>query len=362
MGTTTRDEAARPLGVIGCLAAGFEVVGRYLWLITLPALLDLFLWLGPRLSVVPLLQGFTAILRSRPIYDPEVVHQVGQATQLLEQFGEQLNLFSLLGVLPLLEVPSLLAWHAAVTPSPLGEPSVLLVANVLTLIGWSGVLVLVGSVLGFLYLNSLANRVRAMPSAGEQGATPAKPAPNPAVKPTADTGEGAEGTEQGQSFPARSGVSKLVRVLIFTAGLLMTGMVLALPWAVLVGTATAVSQLLAEIVLIVSTGMAGYVLLHLLFVVHGVLLGGRGLLRAIWESAVMIHMHLPYVIVLMLLVVVIYEGLGYVWSLLPGDSWLLLIGVLGNGAIATALIAATFVFYQERIGLLPGARQVSEKT
>jgi hypothetical protein len=59
-------------------------------------------------------------------------------------------------------------------------------------------------------------------------------------------------------------------------------------------------------------------------------------------------------------VVVIYEGLGFVWSLPSGDSWALLIGILGNGCIATGLTAATFVFYQEQIGQLPKLDQPSK--
>jgi hypothetical protein len=89
----------------------------------------------------------------------------------------------------------------------------------------------------------------------------------------------------------------------------------------------------------------------LLFVVHGVLLGGRGLLQAIWESVVLIHTQLPSIVGLLMLVLVIYEGLGFVWSLPSGDSWSLLVGILGNACIATGLTAATFVFYQERLAV-----------
>jgi hypothetical protein len=362
MSTTTRDDAARPLGVVGCLAAGFEILGRHPWLIALPVLLDLLLWLGPRLSVAPLLQGLAAFLRSQPVYDPEVAQQVVQATQLLEQLGEQFNLFSLLSALPLLNVPSLLARQAAVTVSPLGEPRVLLINSVLVLIAWGSVLIPAGLVLGFLYLNGLTRRVYASWSTRKQEATRDNRAPNLSAKPRASEGQEAEDAEQAQSLLVSGGVGKLVRILLFAICLLVIGMVFAPLWIILAGTATMISQFLGEIVWIIGIGLAGYIALHLLFVVHGVLLGGRGLLRATLESAMIIHMHLPYVIVLMVLVVVIYEGLGYVWSLPPGDSWPLLISVIGNSCIATALTAATFVFYQERIGLLPQARQVSEKT
>jgi len=323
MSTQTREEATSPLGVIGCLAAGFEMLGRNLWLVGLPMLLDLLLWLGPRFSIAPLLHRFVALLMAQPAPDQATARQVAQAVQLLEQFGEQFNLFSLLSGLPLLNVPSLLARRASVTVSPLGEPHVLLVASVLALLAWVVVLVPIGLVLGTLYLSSLARQVRAVHSPDEQGAD--------------------------QAIEAGSEVVKLVRVFLFAAGVLVIGTVLAPLWLLLAGAATAITPLLGFLVWALSVGLVSYVALHLLFVVHSVLLGGRGVLQAIWESIVLIHTQFPSVMGLIVLVLVIYEGLGYVWSLPAGDSWSLLVGILGNACIATGLTAATFVFYQERL-------------
>ncbi len=44
-----------PPGVLGSLKAGFEAVSSHVILISLPFLLDLFLWLGPRMAVNELL-------------------------------------------------------------------------------------------------------------------------------------------------------------------------------------------------------------------------------------------------------------------------------------------------------------------
>ena len=354
MNATTREESAGPLGVIGCLAAGFEVLSRNLWLMVLPVLLDLLLWLGPQLSIAPLLQRFNAFLVAQPTPDPATARQVEQAVQMLGPFGEQFDLLSLLSTLPLLNVPTLLARHAPGTVLPLSEPRVLLVTSALALVGWGILLLLVGLVLGFLYLNSLAHQVSLMCSPDEQESGEAE---GPALS-------GVEGAEQivGVSSGVLSrelqlsstevlsrAVGKLIRVFLFAAGLLMNGMVFASLWMLVVGVLLTIAQPLGLLVWALGIGLGGYVALHLLFVVPGVVLGGRGLLRAIWESIVLIHTQFPSVVGLLVLVIVIYEGLGYVWSLPSGDSWLLLIGILGNGCIATGLTAATFVFYQERL-------------
>lgn len=330
MNPTTKEKATGPLGVIDCLAAGFETLGRNLWLVALPVLLDLFLWLGPRLKITPLLQAVVAFLVAQPVPDPETARQVAQAAELLELLGEQFNLLSLLGALPLLDVPSLLAHHAPGAVLPLGEPRELLITSALALMAWVAVLVPTGLALGFLYLNSLAGRVLVM-----------RP------------------LEAEQAVEASSGMGKAVRVLLFVAGLLMIGMVVGLLWMLLVGTATAIAQSLGFLAWAFGVGLMGYVALHLLFVVHGILLGGQGLLRAIWDSILLIHTQFPSVLGLVVLVVLIYEGLGYVWSLPSGDTWLLLVGILGNGCIVTGLTAATFVFYQERVAV--SRQQVADR-
>jgi len=270
---------------------------------------------------------------------------------------------------------------------------------------WAIVLVPIGLVLGFVYLNGLARWVRAMRSSDEQSparndgegsAPPAPPADlraedeEPALSPIEmialcrtedsaanraeesapsadlrseadaripDKGEWAE-----RVFGTGSNVGRFIRVFMFAAGLLVAGTVIVPLWTLLVGVIVATAPPLGFLVWTLSIGLGSYLILHLLFVIPGVLIGGRGLLRAIWESVLLIHTQFPSVVGLVLLVVVIYQGLGFVWSLPAGDSWSLLVGILGNGCIATGLTAALFVFYQERVGKLPGPRQVAAKS
>jgi hypothetical protein len=321
------------------------------------------------------------------------------------QFAERSNLFSLLSAFPLLNVPSLLAQRSPGGVSPLGTAHVLLTSNVLMVMAWAIVLVPIGLVLGFVYLNGLARWVRAMRSSDEQSparndgegsATPAPPADlraedeEPALSPIEmialcrtedsaanraeesapsadlrseadaripDKGEWAE-----RVFGTGSNVGRFIRVFMFAAGLLVAGTVIVPLWTLLVGVIVATAPPLGFLVWTLSIGLGSYLILHLLFVIPGVLIGGRGLLRAIWESVLLIHTQFPSVVGLVLLVVVIYQGLGFVWSLPAGDSWSLLVGILGNGCIATGLTAALFVFYQERVGKLPGPRQVAAKS
>jgi hypothetical protein len=331
MDTRTQEDASGPLGVIGSLMAGFEMVGRHLGLIVLPVLLDLFLWLGPRLSVAPLVQQFIALLMAQPVPDPAVARQIEQVVHFWEQSSEQFNLLSLLSALPLLDVPTLLAQHVPEMGTPLGEPRVFLVTSVLTLVVWMAVLIPIGMVLGFLYLNGLTCRVRAMRS-----------------------------DEVEEALRFSGWVNKIINVFLFISGLMMAGVVLFPLWLLVVGITLMIAPPLGLLIWLISVGLGGYVALNLLFVVPGMLLGNRGLFQATLESFMLIQIRFPSVVALILLVVVIYEGLGFVWSLPSGGSWMLLIGILGNGCIATGLTAATFVFYQEQIGQLPKLDQPSK--
>jgi hypothetical protein len=319
-------EDTRPLGMLGCLMAGFEMLGRNWWLLGLPALIDLFFWLGPQLSIAPLMQEAIATLESSPWPTPPL--------QVPEQFIERFNLFSLLSTMPLLGPPSLLAQHVPEVTSPIGERLVLPVTNGLALTGWGALLIPAGALLGFAYLNSLARSVYKLRAEKKE-----------------------EGEKPGRSASWWSVVLRLIRTLLFATGLLIIRTLILPIWYLVTGLALAVDPCLGPALQGLAVGIAGFVILHLVFVIHGVLLGQRGLLRAILESVALTQVNFPATAGLVLIALLIYQGLGFVWSLPSSDSWLLLIGIVGNSCIATALITGTFIFYQERIGVLSGKFQ-----
>jgi hypothetical protein len=341
MDSRVEENTARPLGVVAILRVGFEMVSRHIWLITLPILLDLLLWLGPRISTAPLNERFVDVLASQSVPDPTLARQMQQLGEVIREMGGRSNLLSLLSALPILDVPSLLARQATGMVTPLGEPRVLLVTSVLALLGWVVVLIPAGPVLGFIYLNSLARRVRAMGTDQDK---------------ESQTEETIDRDDR-----VKRGITKLLNMFLFVAGLLMAVAVLLPLWSVAVGTVLMIAPPIGFLAWMISVGLGGYLALHLMFVVHGVLLGERGLFRATVESFMLIQTQFPSVMGLVLLALVIYEGLGFIWSLPTSDSWTLLIGIVGNGCIATGLTAATFVFYRERIGQLPEFSRLSGK-
>ena len=59
------EELPPPPGVMGSLRDGFYTVSSHVWLILLPLLLDVLLWLGPRLSVGTLVNPFFELAFNR---------------------------------------------------------------------------------------------------------------------------------------------------------------------------------------------------------------------------------------------------------------------------------------------------------
>ena len=71
MANTRKPAPALPKlpGIIDTLSAGFQTVNRHLYLLLVPILLDLFYWLGPRLTVKPA-RASTALATRRASASP----------------------------------------------------------------------------------------------------------------------------------------------------------------------------------------------------------------------------------------------------------------------------------------------------
>lgn len=332
---TSREQRQPTRGVVGCLTAGFEMVGQNPALVALPVALDLLLWFGPRVSVKPLMHPLVEALSLQTATDPEALTRVAQATELLERFAAQFNLVSVAGGIPLFQVPSLLVRHGSGGGSPLGAPRVFALSSPLTLMPSWAALGLVGLVLGFLYLNEIAHQVRVFTS--------------PSAADGPDLAEGAHG---GRDATIGAGVWKLVRFVLFAAGLLVIGSAVASVWLLVVALGIMIAQPLGILFWIGGAGFLGYAAVHLIFVVPSLLLGQGSLLHAIGESILLSHINLWPLFGFLALTLVIYEGLGFAWSLPPNESWVLFVGILGNAFVATGLTGAAFVFYRDRLRLV----------
>jgi hypothetical protein len=48
-----------------------------------------------------------------------------------------------------------------------------------------------------------------------------------------------------------------------------------------------------------------------------------------------------------LTVLLLTVGLNYLWSIPPEESWMAVVGIIGHAFVATALLAASFIYYRD---------------
>ncbi|MEO6624915.1 MAG: hypothetical protein ABIN37_08795 [Burkholderiaceae bacterium] len=308
---------APPKGVISSLATGFETINARLELILLPLALDLWLWLGPHLSVSPLMPQIEAALR--PVYaaaaaDPSGRQNLGILQAAIEGFGKTFNIFSMLSTAPL-GLPSLMAGRSPIL-TPLGTPQFWQVDSIPVYLLLMGVFILAGLYLAALYLGGIAQQVRD------------------------------KRLSWGLLLRQVWGDWARLTALVAMAALVLV--VLGLPLVLVTGLASLFSTLLGLVIWVGGLTIMLWVVFYAGFAVHGMLLHRRGLFAALWDSARLVHFNQPFAAGIFVMVVAVNLVLAFVWNIPHDDNWLLLIGVGGHALISTALVAATFVFYQDR--------------
>jgi hypothetical protein len=303
---------AAPLGVIDSLTTGFNTVAQKPALLLIPLVLDLFLWLGPRLSIHTIVERLSAQIGE--MTGPAAENSVALFEQNLTEVLGSYNLFSALSTWPL-GVPSLLAGNR-LGRGPLGPPILLQVHTWEGLLASLLALVLGGLFLGTLYLSLIARRLRGDPTSLRTW--------------------------------LRQAWIDWLRILVFVLIVLVSAVLSSVPFFLAVEMAALAAAPLGSLLLLVGIGLGMWALFHLFFVAHGVLMGDLGLAEAIRNSILLVSRYRLSSVGLLLVAVLISLGLTSIWSMPASDSWLRLVAIVGNAFVNTGLAVATFVFYRER--------------
>jgi hypothetical protein len=109
---------------------------------------------------------------------------------------------------------------------------------------------------------------------------------------------------------------------------------------------TLISPGFVNVALIVVGIFIIWLMLPLVFSAHGIFVEHRSFFQSILISIRMVRFYLPGAGLFILIAILINYGLNLLWNSPPVDSWFLLIGIIGHAFIASAVLAATFVYYQ----------------
>ena len=303
--------AALP-GIFPTLAAGFELTTRYLWLVLIPAVLDLFLWIGPRLSFRPLIESLAAQMPQQAlVMDP---------VPLLEAFAGHLNHFTYLAV-SLVGVPALMT---GLTPEKTPVQPLLIERA-----GWGewfGFLVLFtlsGLLLAAVYYSLIAYTLR------RAGAS-AMGIPMPPVHLTRRT------------------LRTFFRLIGLTALFLAIVAVIVFPMTFLAGFMSLFSQTLAMLMLMGALLVIIWLAMFLSYTPQGMVLNPHGFWRTLTESVRLFRENLPASLGLIFFVSLAKRLLSFILLTADTGSWITAINLIAHAYISTALIMALFIFYRDR--------------
>ena len=289
----------------------------------LPVLLDVFLWLGPRLSAYPMFRAYIDFMQTpeaQAIIAPSSAQQMEQVQNLIDQVGQMFNLFSWLSP-ALLGLPSLMV-GAPAGKIPSGAPTTWQVSNLLIYLALFVVLSIVGLALSAIYWAMLASRVR------------------------------------GERLGLRRvavvwwGMCKITLLLITAV------LAVGIPTFLAALVASLFSMLVAQIVLMLGASLLLWLAFYLAFTLHGVALRDAKVLTAARISVVLMRTQFAPTMGLIILVVAIYIGMGYLWNIPASDSWLRAAGILGNAFTAAGALAATALYYFDRTRPAPESQEI----
>ncbi len=354
------------VGIVDALTAGLTEAGRRPWLILLPALIDLGLWLAPQISIKPLAQRLLVEWESwfRTAYPSEQLARLSDMRALVEealtQIGEQVNLAELLSgswiALPSavaaeggsrltfvsdlilapfgmgLSVPRMIAspWRAA--PIEIGSLGIIFLIVV--------ALWLIGQALAAFYVRWAAAWWAADLAQATQRATPGGPAAT--TNASADAAPAA----------ARPGLLRLTARLILLGlflGLLL--FLLRLPLGIATTLMAVSGNAVTGVVFALIGGMTLWVMLWSLasffFAAEAILLDGHPLLPSIWQSLLVVRNSGLSTIGMALVINIIMLGFRAVWSVVGTTAVGAILAIFFNAYLGTGMLLAVFAYYGE---------------
>jgi hypothetical protein len=300
-----------PPGIIGSLRAGFDLIAGHIAVILMPLGLDLLLWLGPRLSLNQIVQPFLAQAAGLAADSGLQPADVKSALDMYRQFFQSFNLLSTLRTFPI-GVFSLMSGQMPAY-SPLGLPVAFQVDSAVSVLGLLLILTLTGWIVGGLYFRWIAALVGAKPAA------------------------------EGLASAGRAVVQSLLFSLVCAA----LAWTLGVPLLVVLYLLFAINTLLGEAAVLFLAFVGLWLVVPLFFTPHGIFIRRQNAISSFLGSFQLTRFALPSSSLFVLSVFMLGLGLNYLWSIPSSNSWLALVGILGHAFITSALLASSFVYYQD---------------
>jgi len=314
------------VGVIDSLSAGYRFLSKRLELILIPIVLDVLLWVTPRLNIAPLFEQiaqFYQTFTDVPDLPADMTTLAHQFSALLEEMGTRSNLLSLLFWLSgsLLHLPSLLV------SDPLPAGTVQTIANLTTILGLAVLFSLIGVCVGVIYMSLLARQL--------------------------PIGEAEKRTDWGQFL--RVVLRHTLKILLFLLIVAVAFVILLIPVSIGISLITLALPGLTPVFAFVFGAVMMIVILYLYFVPIGLILDNLRLRTAITQSFRLVRDNFWATLGLILLSDLISAGIRLILHQLVGYQPIgTLVAIAINAFIGSGLAMGLMVFYRSRVLLAEG--------
>jgi hypothetical protein len=307
----------KPLGVIDALSNGFILVAQHPWVLLIPLLLDLFLWLQPPITAKPVFDQLLA-LTNDPVAQAQITPEMKDAFDAmqttLQATGDQFDVLAV-SAWAAVGMPSLEG--SDLTPTDTPHAPWFVIDNGPGLLGWSILFALGGVLVSTVYLQVMAQSVR---------------------RDKFNLGIFA-------SQVLRSYGSLLALALMLAAAFFA----LMIPVAIGASLLSMLSQGLASFLIILMTLVMVWAGLYLAFALPAIFVSGANPLQAILNSVMVFRASVGSAVGLVLLTYVIQMGFSIIWQQLLSGPGGMVFNVITNAFIGSGLMAALMLFYQDRL-------------
>jgi hypothetical protein len=289
--------------------AGFDRIAAKPYLLVPPILLDLFLWLGPRLTIPSIIQGLLDIMVVPSGADEAMVEQIEMLRSIGSDLSHRLNLFAMISNLPV-GISSLMTSRMPVN-TPLEQSLEFSIESVILALLVLFVIMLLGQGIGTNFHLWVAQQL-------------------------------APGEELADRWIASGKMILLAVAFYLVAGIFGLGV------AFIASLSAIVMPLFGLIVAFLGFTFGFWLFVYLFFTPHGIVRYRLGIFRSMVESATLVRWNL--------LPVMGYLGASWIiswltnqaWLLPTEDSWYLLLAIVGHAFISVTLLAGSYAFYQGR--------------
>lgn len=293
------------MNIIDVLSTAYNKLIHKIGLIVIPIGIDLFIWLGPKISIALWIQKLITQLQAA-IQGASSVFQTESTVLVSQALGDIQTTFSGLNMM------SLLAWGRVGVPSVAGilpiTPDTKLVIPVSTdlqLVTVCIALLAIGLLIACIFIGLISQVVK-----GERVAWGAvlKQAPT----------------------------HWLTLTVIYIPLIIMTSIL------VMIGT------LLGPLAFLIIVGIL-WMLLYLYFVPQAVIMGDASPMEAIRNSFIVVRTSFWPSLGFIILTNVISGGFTYIWSHLVGSPVGIVVAIVLNAVVGTGLLIASCIFFQDRL-------------